>query len=280
MFNTCKHIKRYIQLLLVVLCVYFIHPTNAFTQNFDSIQLVKTFELSAKYLKADDLGNIYAVSPTNQLYKYSSQGKLLATLNYNYTGNITSIDASNPMEIYIFYKEINRVVFLDNNLAFRGEMDLSKYNIVQASAIGRSFDNGLWVYDLGDLQLKRLDKEGNLFQSSGNIKQFYQIDFIPNLLIDNNKLVVLANDSVCLFFDVFASFIKRFKIGFSNTIQVNTTHLLQQSGNKLNIYDLKLGVVKTIKPIDTKYTPKWVYAGKEISYLYDGINCYIFSHRQ
>ena len=92
------------------------------------------------------------MSPTNQLYKYNYSGKVLATLNYNYNGNISSIDVSNPMEIYVFYKEINRVLLLDNNLAYRGELDLTKLNITQAAAIARSFDNGIWVFDLGDLQ--------------------------------------------------------------------------------------------------------------------------------
>jgi hypothetical protein len=164
---------------MLVFTLMFTSNINAQT-TLDSTNLVNEFIVNAKFIQADELGNLYIVSPSNQLYKYNTLGKVLATLNYNYNGNISSIDASNPMEIYVFYKEINRVLFLDNNLAYRGELDLTKQNITQASAIARSYDNGIWVFDMGDLQLKKMSKDGNITQSSGNIRQIIKTDFVPN----------------------------------------------------------------------------------------------------
>jgi hypothetical protein len=116
---------------------------------------IKAIPIEAKDIQTDRLGNIYAISKTNQLYKYSPDGKLLSTLNYKYLGNISFVDATNPLEIYVFYKELNLVVFLDNNLAYRGEIRLTDFNIGQAAAIARSFDNGIWIFDLADMQLKK-----------------------------------------------------------------------------------------------------------------------------
>jgi hypothetical protein len=72
---------------------------------------LQALAFEAKEIQTDRMGNLFVISKTNQLYKYNSTGKLLSTLNYNYSGNITSLDVSNPLEIYVFYKELNTIVF-------------------------------------------------------------------------------------------------------------------------------------------------------------------------
>ena len=229
----------------------------------DSSKLVSEFTVNAKFVQADDMGNLYIVSPTNQLYKYNYSGKVLATLNYNYNGNISSLDVSNPMEIYIFYKEINRVLLLDNNLAYRGELDLTKLNITQAAAIARSFDNGIWVFDLGDLQLKKLTKDGILSQSSGNIKQYSQTDFIPNLLSDNTNQIMLCNDSVCLLFDVFSAYFKTIKLKNSQHFQLGNNQIFETNQSQINSIDLKMGIRNIVYTFPYFQKPFWTYINKE-----------------
>jgi hypothetical protein len=250
---------------MFVLTLIFISNINAQTI-LDSTQLVNEFVVNAKYIQADELGNLYVVSPSNQLYKYNTSGKVLATLNYNYNGNISSIDASNPMEIYVFYKEINRVLFLDNNLAYRGELDLTKQNITQASAIARSYDNGIWVFDLGDLQLKKMSKDGTVTQTSGNIRQIIKTDFVPTTLLENTKQVMIANDSTALLFDVFASYVKTYKFSKTASFQLNSNYILQTSDNQINAIELKIGINRPVFQIVNKI--KWSYLAKDLIYTF------------
>jgi len=240
---------------------------NARAQStLDSTKLVNDFLVNAKFVQADELGNLYIVTPSNQLYKYNTLGKVLATLNFNYNGNISSVDATNPMEIYVFYKELNRVLFLDNNLAYRGELDLTKLNITQASAVARSYDNGIWIFDLGDLQLKKMSKEGTVAQSSGNIRQIIKTDFIPTTLLENTKQVMLANDSIALLFDVFASYIKTFKFSKTVSFQLNNDYILQTTDNQLNAVELKIGINRPVLQLENKI--KWSYLSKDQVYIY------------
>ena len=253
------------KLLFILHTLYFIifsSYCNAQTV-LDSSKLVSEFTVNAKFVQADDMGNLYIVSPTNQLYKYNYSGKVLATLNYNYNGNISSLDVSNPMEIYVFYKEINRVLLLDNNLAYRGELDLTKLNITQAAAIARSFDNGIWVFDLGDLQLKKISKDGILSQSSGNIKQFTQTDFIPNLLSDNTNQIMLCNDSICLLFDVFTAYIKTVKFKNSQNFQFGNNQIFETNQSQINSIDLKMGIRNIVYIFPDFQKPFWTYINKE-----------------
>lgn len=177
-------------------------------------QLLAEIKINAKDIQTDRLGNVYAISNTNQLYKFDPNGKLLSTLNYAYLGNMSHIDASNPMELYVFYKELNTVVFLDNNLAFRGKVNLSEAGILLASALGRSNTNGLWVYDVGSMQLKRLNKDGSLVQESGNVRQFVASEnFYPTSIVDDGlRIYVCDSSSGILVFDVFANYLKTIPI--------------------------------------------------------------------
>ncbi len=203
-----------------------------------SWNLLTQISIQAKDIETDRVGNIYVVSNTNQLYKYDASGKLLSTLNYAYQGNITHIDASNPMELYLFYREMNAIVFLDNNLAYRGKLNLSDAGITQASAIARSYNNTIWVFDQGDLQLKNLNKEGNLIQASGNVLQFAQSKNLnPSLIIDNGSRV-FVNDSTegILVFDVFANYIKTIPIKLKEEFKILNDELFYRNGNNLISY--------------------------------------------
>jgi hypothetical protein len=267
------------KLLFILHTLYFIlFSTYSKAQTIlDSSKLISEFTVNAKFIQADDIGNIYIVSPTNQLYKYNYTGKVLATLNYNYNGNISSIDASNSMEIYVFYKEINKVLLLDNNLAYRGEIDLTKLNITQAAAIARSYDNGIWVFDLGDLQLKKITKDGVLSQSSGNIKQFTQTDFIPNIISDNTNQIMLCNDSVCLVFDVFAAYYITLNFKNSQSFQLGNNQIFNTNGLNISTTDLKINYRKNIYTFTNNIIPKWTLINKEKIITFCNSNVCIYS---
>lgn len=224
--------------LLFFFCATFAQAQTNDTNVFRSIAEIN---IEAKNIQTDNLGNLFVVSTTNQLYKYSQEGKLLSTLNYKYLGNISFIDATNPLEIYVFYKELNLVVFLDNNLAYRGEMKLDNFQIGQASAVARSFDNGLWAFDLADLQLKRIDKNGENLQSSGNIRQFVsQKNITPTYIYDDNNRVFVVDSTVgIMVFDVFAHYLKTIPIKGVSKIKAMNDNMFYSLENMLYKYHQK-----------------------------------------
>jgi hypothetical protein len=235
--------------------------------------------IQAKDIETDRVGNIYVVSNTNQLYKYDATGKLLSTLNYAYQGNITHIDASNPMELYLFYREMNAVVFLDNNLAYRGKLNLSDAGITQASAIARSYNNTIWVFDQGDLQLKNLSKEGNLIQASGNVLQFAQSKNLnPSLIIDNGSRV-FVNDSTegILVFDVFANYIKTIPIKLKEEFKILNDELFYRSGNNLISYRFSTLQRDTLQLPDSNFAAFSVE--KERLFVLNNLGISIYSYK-
>jgi hypothetical protein len=211
------------------------------TVYIDSIaKIATTISVEPKYITTDNLGNIYVVSNTNQLYKYNIEGKLLSTLNYNYVGNITSVDASNPLEVYVFYKELNTIIYLDNNLAFRGKTQLINTEVTLALAAARNYANGIWVFDAADMQLKKLNREGKVLQNSGNIRQFVNLNFNPQFITDDGMQVYVADSaSGILVFDVFANYKKTIPIVGSNLTKVSLNKLIAFKQNLLQVYKAK-----------------------------------------
>ena len=240
---------------------HLVHAQSTFT-------FLDSISVEAKAIQTDRLGNIFAVSKTNQLYKFSPDGKLLSTLNYTYTGNISHIDASNPLEIYVFYRELNLVTFLDNNLAYRGELRLSDHNILQASAACRSYDNGIWVFDLGDLQLKKLSKEGELSQASPNIRQFCQAKTVtPAFIYENGERVFLNDSAQGIFvFDVFANYMKTIPLRRLVDFKVLSDEIYYFSEGELKIYQLKTAASKSVV-IPDAMNAKYVSVEKERLYI-------------
>jgi hypothetical protein len=225
-------------LRIALLCLFcsIIYSTPA--QSPSPFTLILSFRANPKLIHTDNLGNLYVLSQTNQLYKYSKNGRLISTLNYTYTGNITQIDATNPMEIYLFYRELNKVIILDNNLAFRGEVDLGAAGVIQASAIARSFDSELWVFDAGDLQLKKITKALVTEQLSGNIKQYIIGATSVSQVIDNTERVFVVDSlNGILVFDIFANYVKTIPIKALREIKVLDKYLFYYKNYKLNRYN-------------------------------------------
>ncbi|TAE87302.1 MAG: hypothetical protein EAY81_04370 [Bacteroidetes bacterium] len=244
-------------------------------QNFT---LITGLRLNVKCMETDNLGNLYVVTKTNQLYKYGRNGKLLSTLNFNYIGNITQLDASNPMEIYLFYKELNKVVFLDNNLAFRGEINLNKANIIQASAIARSYDNNIWVFDLGDLQLKKVNKTNEVEQESGNIRQYISGNAAVNYMFDNNDRVFVVDSlNGILLFDIFASYIKTIPVKGVSDIKVLDKYLFYFDNQQLSRYNWQTPKKQSFELPDTLNLRK-LSIEKERLYLQKADSIYIYSY--
>ena len=255
-------------------------PTIIKAQTNDSLfSLIKKIDIDAKDIETDRLGNLFLVSKTNQLYKYSSEGKMLSTLNYKYLGNITHVDATNPLEIYVFYRELNLVVFLDNNLAYRGEINLSNFEVGQASAIARSYDNGIWILDLADLQLKKMDKAGENKQMSGNIRQYVTNQSAVNFLYDNDDKV-FVNDSIngVLVFDVFANYLKTIPIKGCRELKVIDNQIFYWKDARLHAYNLKSFTTIDYKTIPDFENVKDISIEKNRMYLLKENEVAIYSY--
>lgn len=164
---------------------------------------------SGSSIYADNLENLYIVTPANDIVKYSKDAKKLATANFKVYGNVSWIDASNPFEIYVFYRDQNRLLLLDNLLNLRGDYDLESIGVTQVACVARSYDNNFWLFDIADQKLKKYSKDLKLMTESAPWNTLpIKGKISPVMIKDINTSLLILNDSIIIEFDIFANYNK------------------------------------------------------------------------
>ena len=140
----------------------------------------------------DNLGNIYTLNKDNQLKKLNAAGDSLAVFNdVRRYGKISSIDATNPLKVLVYYPEFTTIIELDRYLNIINTVDLRKLNILQAKAIGLAYDNNIWVYDELDAKLKRVGDDASLVDQTTDFRQLFDTVPDPVVIRDQGGLVYL-----------------------------------------------------------------------------------------
>ena len=158
----------------------------------------------------DNLGNIYVLTPGNQLQKYGPSGDSLAIFNdVRRYGNISFLDVTNPLKILLYYEEFGTIVMVDRFLNILNTIDLRKQNLFQIKSIGLAYDNNIWIYDELEAKLKRIADDGSLITETTDIRQLTDSAPDPQFLTDQSGLVYLYDRSKGAYaFDHYGAFQK------------------------------------------------------------------------
>ncbi len=236
-------------LLLVAACILISFNTGDYT-------LIKSisFENADKFT-TDKLGNFYIYSNDN-IIKYDKNGKQIATYsNINY-GKISSMDVSNPQKIMVFYKDFIRIIFLDNTLSINGEgIDVGNLGYEMTTISCSSANNDIWLYDSGEYQIIKLNKNLNIVFNSGNLSQMLKINLNPNFLLFQNDLLFLNNpETGILIFNTYGTYLKTIPIKELQTFQVIGDNIYFYLNNNFKSYNIKTFEEKNFILPDTNST--------------------------
>ena len=167
----------------------------------------KVFPVKHDNFTADNLGNVFFVRDA-ELLKYSSEGKMLGRYSNLKLGAITSVDATNPLKIMVYYKDYQQIIFLDNQLSpHNNSVSLQDLGLEQASLVCSGINNSFWVYDRRNNELVRFDQHSKKIASTGNLKQVLNEQIAPDLIKEqNNYLYLNCSGSGIYVFDIFGAF--------------------------------------------------------------------------
>ncbi|MCO6477706.1 MAG: hypothetical protein J5I94_13835 [Phaeodactylibacter sp.] len=132
-------------------------------------RLLYTLPLEAKYFTLDKLRQAYLVTPSNEVVKYSPEGKELFRYNNNTRGELSYIDATDPFNLLLFYPELQAIATLDRTMNETALLFLFSADIISATAIALANDNNIWVYDQATFRLVKIAPDGAVLASSDNL---------------------------------------------------------------------------------------------------------------
>ncbi len=201
----------YIRSRLLILLFLFL---TGHAQSQDStLNLKLTKQIHGKYsnFTTDNMGNIFLVNAKNELIAYNNKYDSIASFKSLSLGNISLLDASNPLQLLVYYNESNTLVLLDRQLNIINSIALSQVNIQKVNAITRSYDNNYWLFDEWDNKLKKIDDKGNLLSESTDFRLMLKDSYTPEKIIDDNGALYLYNStSGWLVFDYYLGLKKQY----------------------------------------------------------------------
>lgn len=131
-------------------------------------------------LAVDPLGNAYVLTPDEQLLKFNPVGQQVFHYYNTVLGAPGSIDASDPFNILLFYPEQQTIVQLNRTLNESSILDLRLTDIRNATAVARSHDNELWLYDDYQGRLYKLNSDGLITFTSDDLRLSEKLAYGPS----------------------------------------------------------------------------------------------------
>lgn len=243
----------------------------------DSFRLVRTYQGVIADAAMDNLDNLYIISSGGQVKKLNASGDSVAVYNQarNY-GKLYTTDVSNPLKLLLFYKDFSTVVILDRFLASQSALDLKKYGILNASAIGNSYDNNIWVYDEYDNKLKKIDEQGNQLLETSDFRTLFDHGISPQRILSDNGLVYLADTANGIFvFDNYGSFKKKIPVKNWQTLTIAGGNVITTNKEWITVFNASTQLETRRKiPFFTPYIHSFLTPSKLVSISADRIEVY------
>ena len=215
------------------------------TPNF---QLIAKIDTLAKFASVDNFGNLFVVTPKNEVLKFNAKGHFLWNYTNNSFGNITQIDVTDPLRVILFYAAFQQIVVLNNNLSEISSYSFNQNPNLQITMVASANNNGFWVYDQINRELKKLTNAFTDDLSSGNIYQRNGFDIQADDMISDEQHVYIhdALEGIRIF-DLYGNFIKSALIKTSGGFDVNGDFIYFFNNQKLMSFALQTFEQQEIK---------------------------------
>jgi hypothetical protein len=206
-----------------------------------SFRLIKILHGDFTELSVDNLDNIYVLNSHNQVKKYNASGDSVAVYNdVRKFGQASLIDVSNPLKVLLYYRDFATVAMLDRFLNAVNVVDLRKQKILEAHAIGQSYDNNIWVYDEMENKLKKIDENGKLVQETADFRLMLGQAISPAKIFDENKYVYLYDSLKGVYvFDYFGALKNGILIQHWQNLKVAGNYIFGSKADTLYRYDIR-----------------------------------------
>jgi hypothetical protein len=200
-----------------------------------------TIKVKYDYFTSDNLGNIYTVHE-DEMVKYLPSGKFFTRYSNLKLGNITTVDATNPLKLLLYYRDFQQIVFLDDQLSVNSEnVSLEKLGYEQTDLVCASANNSFWIYNKQNNELLRFNENSKKIAFTGNLKQVLQREMYPDFMVEHNGYLYLNCPETGIYvFDVFGAFSKIISIKDIHQFQVSENLIYFKRDSVFCSYDHRL----------------------------------------
>jgi hypothetical protein len=190
-----------------------------------SPQLLFRVDQPARFLTMDPLGQAYVVTPQNDLLVYSSKGELRFFYQNFRHGKLGWVDASNPLNILVYYPQYGQVVMLDRTLSEIGMLSLPEAGFWDVPVAGRSADNQIWIYDPVQTAIRKVNIRGDTQVEGQPLSLLLNRPPQPEWIVEQKQEVFLYDPGAGVHvFDPFGQYLKTIPTGEMTALRVWDGH--------------------------------------------------------
>ncbi len=161
------------------------------------------------YATVDKLHQIYVITPDNNIIKYDENGDILYRYTNNYLGAPSLIDASNPIQILVYYPGLQTIVTLDVTLNEIARTNLVSFGFFDIKRVCVSNDAQIWIIDGMDFKLKKIDRYGKVLRESEDLMLQLGRNISPVAMLERqNKVLIMDANLGLLIFDNLGNFVR------------------------------------------------------------------------
>lgn len=211
--------KKYFFSILVLGIFYSPH---ILAQDDSLFHFIKKINFPVSSFAVDNIGELYLITPGNQLKKYNEKGDSVGVFNQvTQYGKLAYADVQNPWKAILYYENFSTIVLLDKYLNVITAINLNKHNIFRVQAVTTSYDNNIWLFDEQDNTLKKMDDNGNILSQTVDFRLLFDSVPDPEKIIDRDGFVYLYDPQKGIYiFDYYGSFKSKLDFLHWNGIQV------------------------------------------------------------
>jgi streptogramin lyase len=203
-------------------------------------KLQKSFAANdVDHFSVDQFKNVYLVKG-NELVKLDKEGEELYSYSNPIWGDIYNVDARNALNPYVFYRDVNQLVIVDNRLNASTALNFTDYGFLDVRFISFSDQNNVWFYDQATDKIYRFNMQRNkVSNSSLNITQISGSENMPADMVSTIDQVFLnVPDKGIFMFDAVGAFQKLLPIKGVTAFDVRKKKLLAVQDTMAIMYDL------------------------------------------
>ncbi len=195
-------------------------------------------------------------------------------------GPITSIDIINPLNVVVFYLEVNTVVLLDNRLNEIERINFNDLNeFVNVGSATNAGNNRLWIFNIDSQQLE-------LYNYRSGLKTLISqpiSDDVVSMASDFNYCYILTGKFLQKY-NIYGSFLSETGMeGFEKVIQLKE-QLIGLKDNALYYQAvIDTDTILLLSPLKLPLSEnniKDLQLTQEFLYIYDGLNIHSFTLTQ
>jgi hypothetical protein len=108
-------------------------------------------------VSADLNNSFYVTDDKGNLFQFDSTGKEINRFSALQSASVTVLESSRTMNVFMFYRDLQKYVFLNRFLALSDLVSLDPSVVGFAYLAAPSLDNNLWVFDNTSFTLKKID---------------------------------------------------------------------------------------------------------------------------